>query len=203
MTPLPETRPSLVLRLRDAQDQEAWETFLEIYQPMIFRLVRQKGLQEADAREVTQEVLLAVASAIDRWDENPELGTFRGWLSTITRNLVVNFLIKQSRHARTVGQVGPRYQLEEIAAPEGEVSRLFDLEEKRQIFRWAADQVRMEFRDDHWKAFWRTTVDEESIPAVAAALGLSIGLVYVTRNRIMKRLREMVEVYYERKSNGV
>lgn len=202
MTPLPETRPSLVLRLRDAQDQEAWETFLEIYQPMIFRLIRQKGIQEADAREVTQEVLLAVASAIDRWDHDPEMGTFRGWLSTITRNFVVNFLIKQSRHPRPVGHAGIRSELENVAAPHGEASRQFDLEEKRQIFRWAADQVRMEFRDDHWKSFWLTAVEGQSIPSVAADLGLSIGLVYVTRNRIMKRLREIVELYYAEKSQG-
>ena len=197
MTPLPETRPSLVLRLRDSHDQQAWETFLEIYQPMIFRLIRQKGIQEADAREVTQEVLMAVASAIDRWDQDPSRGTFRGWLSTITRNLVVNFLIKQSRHPRGIGQCGFRCELDEVAAPEGDVSQFFDLEEKRQIFRWAADQVRLEFRDDHWKAFWLTAIGEQSIPSVAAELGLSIGLVYVTRNRIMKRLRETVESYRE------
>ena len=197
MTPLPETRPSLVLRLRDSQDQQAWETFLEIYQPMIFRLVRQKGIQDADAREVTQEVLMAVASAIDRWDQDPTRGTFRGWLSTITRNLVVNFLIKQSRHPRGIGQFGFRCELDEVAAPEGDVSQVFDLEEKRQIIRWAADQVRLEFRDDHWKAFWLTAIGEQSIPSVAAELGLSIGLVYVTRNRIMKRLRETVESYRE------
>ena len=56
MTPVPETRPSLLLKLRDARNQQAWTEFLEIYQPLILRLTRRRGLQEADAREVTQEV---------------------------------------------------------------------------------------------------------------------------------------------------
>ena len=100
---VPETRPSLLLRLRDARDQQAWGQFWEIYQPLILRLVRQKGLQDADAREVTQEVLLAVSKAVGAWDANPARGSFRGWLATIARNLVVNFLIRQSRHPRGTG----------------------------------------------------------------------------------------------------
>ena len=100
MAPVPETRPSLLMRLRDARDQQAWTIFLEIYQPLIYRIVRQRRIQDADAREVTQEVLLAVSGSIDQWETDPARGTFRGWLTTITRNLVVNFLIKQSRHPR-------------------------------------------------------------------------------------------------------
>ena len=88
MTPVPETRPRLLLRLRDVRDQQAWSIFLEIYQPLIYRVIRQRRVQDADAREVTQEVLLAVANSIDQWEADRQRGTFRGWLTTITRNLV-------------------------------------------------------------------------------------------------------------------
>ena len=195
MNSLPETRPSLLLRLRDSQDQQAWATFLDIYQPLIFRIIRQRRIQEADARETTQEVLLAVAGSIDRWEANPARGKFRGWLATITRNLVVNFLIKQSRHPRGSGDSEIRRGLDELPVPDCEQSALYDIEEKRQIFRWAADQVRQEFRDAHWQAFWRTAVEELSASDVAKDLGISVGLVYVSRNRIMKRLREVVEEF--------
>ncbi len=193
MNSVPETRPSLLLRLRDARDQQAWMTFLEIYQPLIYRLVRQKRVQDADAREVTQEVLLAVAGAIDQWDANPQRGTFRGWLATITRNFVVNFLIRQSRHPRGSGDTDVRRGLEELPAGDCDESVLFDLEEKRQIFRWAADRIRHEFRETHWQAFWRTAVEGHNATVVAGELGISTGLVYVSRNRIMKRLRDQVE----------
>ena len=195
MTPLPETKPSLLLRLRDSQDQQAWSTFLEIYQPLIYRIVRQRRIQDADAREVTQEVLLAVAGSIDRWEADPNRGTFRGWLTTIARNLVVNLLIKQSRHPRGSGDSDIRREIDELPAADDEQSMLFEMEEKRQIFRWAAERIRQEFRETHWQAFWLTAIDGRNAIEVAAELGISVGLVYVSRNRVMKRLREKVEEY--------
>ena len=130
----PETRPSLLLRLQNAGDQQAWGQFLEIYQPLILRLTRQRGLQEADAREVTQEVLIAVAGAIGRWETDPARGSFRGWLTTIARNLVVNFLIRQSRHPRGTGNSDFARWLNEVPANDSSESRLFDLEYRRQTF---------------------------------------------------------------------
>lgn len=193
MTLVPETRPSLLLRLRDSRNQQAWTEFLQIYEPLISRLVRRRGVQAADVGEVTQEVLLAVASAIHRWESDPGRGTFRGWLAVIARNLVVNFLIRQSRHPRGSGDSELRRRLEDQPAPEGDMSALFDLERKRQIFRWAAEQVRHEFRETTWKAFWLSTVDEREITDVAELLGVSAGVVYVSRSRVMKRLRETAE----------
>lgn len=195
MTPVPETRPSLLLRLRDVRDQQAWSIFLEIYQPLIYRVIRQRRVQDADAREVTQEVLLAVANSIDQWEADRQRGTFRGWLTTITRNLVVNFLIKQSRHPRGSGNSDFRRGLESLPAPVGDESELFDVEERRQIFRWAADRIRPEFRESNWQAFWRTAVEGQGAIEVARELGISPGLVYVSRNRVMKRLREKVEEF--------
>lgn len=195
MTHVPETQPSLILRLRDARDQQAWATFLEIYQPLIYRIVRTRHVQDADAREVTQDVLMAVAGSIDRWEADPARGTFRGWLTTITRNLVVNFLIKQSRHPRGRGDTDFQRAIAELPAPEGEESAMFDLEQRRQVFRWAAERIRSEFRESNWLAFWRTAVEGNAVADVARELRISAGLVYVSRNRVMKRLREKVEEF--------
>lgn len=197
MSPISETRPSLLLRLRDPQDQQAWTKFLEIYQPLIFRLVRQRKVQDADALEVTQEVLLAVAGAIDRWDANPARGSFRGWLSTITRNLVVNFLIRQSRHPRGSGDSDVKQWIENQPAPDCDASALFDLERKRQICRWAAEQVRGEFREATWQAFWQTAVVGQEVAETARELKVSLGAIYAARSRVMKRIRETIETSQE------
>ncbi len=193
MMTAPETRPSLLLRMRDAGNQQAWAEFLEIYQPLILRLVRRRGLQEADAREVTQEVLLSVAKAVGGWDANPARGSFRGWLATITRNLVVNFLIRQGRHPRGTGGSDFVRWLEEVPNVEGDESQLFDLERRRQLFLWAASEIETEFRVETWRAFWETSVVGRSVGDVASELKMSAGAVYVARSRVMKRLRERVE----------
>src|SRR5579859_3889573 len=124
-----ETRASLLLRLRDSQDQLAWSTFLQIYQPLILRLTLRNGMQEADAREVTQDVLLAVAKSIGRWESDPIRGSFRGWLAKTTRNLMINFLIRQSRHPRGSGGSDVNRWLEQQADPHSNESTLFRREE--------------------------------------------------------------------------
>jgi DNA-directed RNA polymerase specialized sigma24 family protein len=86
MTLTPSTRASLLLRLRDPQDHEAWLEFLTIYEPVTYRLLRRGGLQDADALDVMQELFLAVSRSIDRWDPAKEKGSFRGWLRRVARN---------------------------------------------------------------------------------------------------------------------
>lgn len=193
MTSVPDTRASLLLRLRDSRDQQAWEIFLQIYQPLIFRLARRRGIQEADAREVSQEALMAVAAAISRWDFDPARGSFRGWLSKITRNLVVNFLIRESRHPRGNGDTEFHQWLDQQPDPASEESALFNVEEEKQIFRWAAARIRSEFQDSTWQSFWRTAVEGRDVAEVASELGVSAGTVYVSRSRVMKRLREQIQ----------
>jgi RNA polymerase sigma-70 factor (ECF subfamily) len=189
----PTTRPSLLLRLRDPGDDRAWAEFVDLYAPLIRRVARRGGLQDADAADLEQEVFRAVSGAIGRYDPDPARGSFRGWLLRIARNLLLNLLAARRRHPPGGGGTDMVALLEALPDPAGEDSAVFEAEYRRRTFEWAAAQVRDEFRPATWQAFWRTAVDNQGAAAVAADLRLSVGAVYVARSRVLARIRAKVE----------
>jgi RNA polymerase sigma-70 factor (ECF subfamily) len=191
-----ETRHSLIARLHEPRDEQAWREFVSIYQPLVYRLIRGRGLQHADAQELTQDALVAVAKAIERGAADFERGSFRGWLSRIARNMMINYLTR--RRPGQQGGGGSDFQrlLSEQPASDDEQATLFDLEQKREVFRWAAEQIRKSFQPTTWQAFWRTSVEGEPIAQAAASLGFSVGAVYAARSRVMARLKQTIEDWH-------
>jgi len=193
MSEWPSTRLSLLVRIRDPRDERAWTEFLAIYTPLVYRLARQKGLQDADADDLVQEVFRAVAGAIERWSPDPERGSFRGWLFKIARNLIINLLARQGRQPRGTGDIAVGRLLEEQPAPSDEASAVFELEYRRQLFHWAVEQVRSEVHASTWQAFWRTGVENEKPGDVAESLMMTVGAVYVAKNRVVARIKRTIE----------
>lgn len=193
MSQVSETHDSLLLRLVDAADHEAWCQFTAIYRPLIYRVARRRGLQDADAQDLAQQVLLSVAGAIGRWQAKPKRAKFRTWLHTVARNAVIDHL----RAGRLdVAQGGSTAQLRLQEEADGRVNDAeLEREYQRELFRWAAREVRGEFAETTWLAFWRTAVEGLSIPAVADELGKTTGAVYIARSRVMQRLRDKVTEY--------
>jgi RNA polymerase sigma-70 factor (ECF subfamily) len=186
----PLTRPSLLVRLRNARDEEAWSEFTAVYEPVIFRMTKRRGMQDADAREVVQEVLMSVAAAIDRFDLDG-VGSFRGWLSRITRNAIVDRFRSFAARHESIDASGVLRKLDETSGKEKIVDE-FEHDRRKQLFRWAAGQVRQHTGEVNWMAFWKTSVDGQSTAEVAYELGITDGAVYVARCRILKRIRELV-----------
>jgi RNA polymerase sigma-70 factor (ECF subfamily) len=193
MTDSPATRQSLLVRLKDPRDGEAWAEFVAIYTPLIDRLARARGWQAADAADLTQEVFRAVAGAIDRYDPDPARGSFRSWLFRIARNLMINLLAARRIRPQATGDSDIQVLLERVPSPEGAETALFEVEYRRRVFLWAAEQIRGEFRRSTWQAFWLTAVEGQSIQAAAEASGISVGAVYIARSRVMARLRSVIE----------
>lgn len=193
MPDLPQTRQSLLVRLKDRSD-DAWGEFLAIYEKSIIDFARRKGLQDADALDVTQEVLAAVESKVDRWKDAPEHGKFRGWLFRVARNIAVDKLIEKTRSPRTGGEQIAGL-IEQEADHRVQETAEFWQDYRRQLMHWAARKVRPHVTDVSWNAFWMTAMEGKSASDVAETLGLSKGNVYAAKFRVTARLQKMVEKF--------
>jgi RNA polymerase sigma-70 factor (ECF subfamily) len=188
----PTTRPSLLVRLRDARDKESWRDFVGIYAPLVYGFARRRGLQDADAADVTQDVLRAVAQAVDRLDYDPEKGSFHSWLFKVAHRKLLDHQAGQRRCCRGTGDSAVQELLEEQPAPAEDQSR-WDAEYEHRLFTWAAGHVRGRFTTATWQAFWDTAVAGKPAREVADALGLSVGAVYIAKSRVQARLREEIQ----------
>jgi len=189
----PVTRASLLIRLRDRTDQTAWNEFVTVYGPVIYQFARNRGLQDADAADMMQDVLRSVTGAIDRLDYDPRQGRFRGWLFTITRNRVMTLLASRKGKARGTGNSDVNSLLAAQPDQHAGIDQDWELEYRRSQTALAMEQVRSEFSDKVWTAFWKTAVDAEPADVAGRGLGMSTGAVYVAKSRVLARLREVVQ----------
>jgi RNA polymerase sigma factor (sigma-70 family) len=188
----PATSASLLIRIRDRGDHAAWTRFVEVYQPLLHGFARKHGLQEADAADLAQEVLRAVARSVGRLDYDPRRGSFRGWLFTVVRNQLRDFRDRKRRQVAGSGASGVRQLLNEQAAPPERPEEEWDREYERRLFTWAAEQVRPTVQESTWQAFRRTAVEGQSGQEVARALGMTVAAVYLAKSRVMARLKEEI-----------
>jgi RNA polymerase sigma-70 factor (ECF subfamily) len=192
MSDAPATRLSLLVRLRDSQDEGAWSQFVEIYAPLVYGFARKQGLQDADAADLTQDVLQAVSGGIRRLDYDPRRGSFRGWLFTVVRNKLRNFLAAQKRPGRGTGDSDAQHRLQELPAREEEQTAWWDQEYEQRVFSWAAERVRGAFSESTWQAFWQTAVEGKTGPEVARELRMSVAAVYLAKGRVLTRLKAII-----------
>ena len=187
------TRPSLLARIKDTGDRQAWAEFVDIYAPLIYGFAQKQGLQDADAADLTQEVLGAVARSAARLDYDPARGTFRGWLFRVVRNELCDFGAARRRHRPGTGDTDMKRVLEEQPAPSEDDVAAWEREYERQLFALACDQVRRDFQETTWQAFWLTAILGKSGKEVAGVLGVSTAAVYLAKRRVTERLREQID----------
>jgi RNA polymerase sigma factor (sigma-70 family) len=189
MVDFPVTRLSLLVRLRDGLESEAWDDFVRIYGPIVYGFARRKGLQDCDAADVTQEVLHSVISAIEKFTSSrPE--RFRSWLFTLAHRRLYDFGIRRRRETPGSGDTGVLMQLHEQPAPHEE--DLWEREWQMRTFAWAAEKVRAQVAESTWLAFWWTAVEGMSGKEAAARLKMTVANVFMAKSRVMFKLKEEV-----------
>ncbi len=190
MPDFPETDHSLISRVKNLGDGASWAEFLQIYQPVVFRMAKRRGLQEADADDVVQQVFISISRSIDRWEAAEGAPPFRAWLTTVARNAVTKALTRRP-HDLATGSTSVAELLN--AQPDAsELTAEMNSEARREIVLRAAEQIRPEYSAEIWDVFWKTSINGEPIAQVAASTGRSTGAIYVARHRIISRLKEKV-----------
>jgi RNA polymerase sigma-70 factor (ECF subfamily) len=196
MAEFPPTRASLLLRLRDRQDEAAWREFVELYAPLVYGYARRRGLQDADAADLCQDVLGAVAGAVGRLEYDPRRGAFRSWLFTVVRRKLSDWRAAQGNRIRGSGDTATHELLDQCATPQGAEAE-WEAEWEQRVFAWACEQVHRDVTEATWQAFWRTAVDGQPGKQVAADLSLSVAAVHHARSRVLARLKELVQSVQE------
>jgi RNA polymerase sigma-70 factor (ECF subfamily) len=186
-----QTRLTLLRRLQQGpDDQAAWGEFVARYGPLIRAWCRHWRLQEADAEDVAQTVLLRLAAKMRTFVYDPA-GSFRAWLRTLTRHAWSDFLAARQRTAATAGDSEVLAALQSVEARDDLEQRLeegFDLE----LLELATLHVRQRVQPHTWDAFRLTALDGLSGAEAAARLGMQVSAVFKAKSNVQKLLREEV-----------
>jgi len=168
---------------------------VEIYGPVVYDYGRRHGLQDADAADLTQEVLRATAGAMSEFRYDPERGSFRSWLFTVARTKRINLVARQARNPLPSRDTETNQRLNEVRANGGDPNEETDWDRalERRLLDWAISRVRGEVTETTLQAFWRTAVAGTGPKTVAEELGMSVGAVYAARSRVLARLRELID----------
>jgi len=191
-----------LLRLRDGRADDAWRTFVATYAPLVYRYCRNKGLQDADALDITQAVLPRVRKFVYR----PERGRFRHWLMTVTAREIAHHRARMGRPGRAPGRADTDDEgdgCDAIAAGEDlDWERIY----KARLLEVALERVRAEFTDEEWRAFVAVAletvaaddgdrmvwVDRSPSAQLARDLGRPVGWLYKVKFRVSRRLKAEV-----------
>jgi len=180
------TSISLLQRLRQPGDHEAWRRFVQLYSPLLYYWARGVRLPAADAADLVQEVLLVVVEQMPQFTYNPDR-SFRGWLRTIALN---KWRERCRRHA-----TAPAVDDEGLdgAASRDMADALADSEYRHWLVRQALEIMQAEFEPTTWKACWESVVSDRPAAEVAAELNVRIEVVYGAKSRVLRRLREELD----------
>jgi RNA polymerase sigma-70 factor (ECF subfamily) len=181
-TPLPRTRISFLTQLRhDPADQAGWDEFVERYGPHIYRWCRRWKLQDADAEDVTQEILLKLTQKLRAFAYDPSR-SFRGWLKTVAHHAWRDFADSRSHAQRAAGDSEVQERMLTLEAREDLAQRLEAAEVR----------VRLRVAPHTWEAFRLMALEGLPVAEVAARVRLQVAMVYVAKSKVQKMLREEV-----------
>jgi RNA polymerase sigma-70 factor (ECF subfamily) len=184
-----QATPLSLLERARARDENAWDRLVALYRPLLLFWCRRAGVPDSEAEDVTQEVFAAVARDLAGFRRDRPGDTFRGWLRTVTRNQILLHHRRNQGRVRAEGGSDALERLHEVVDP------LLGAEQDEQpemdrLYRRALEQVRSEFEEPTWRAFWLTAIEGRSPAALADELGMSAAAIRQAKSRVLRRLKQ-------------
>lgn len=181
------TSASLLRRLRQPDQEAAWQRFVDLYAPLVYHWSRGQGLNPTDAADLVQEVLAVLVTKLPEF-EYDSTRRFRGWLKTVTVNKVRDFQRRQATRPST----GVDETIERISVVDT-VDLFEEAEYRNFLVKRAVALMQDEFQDQTWRACWKHVVEGRRAADVAQELGITANAVHIAKCRVMRRLREELD----------
>lgn len=195
----PTTSLSLIDRVKNG-DQEAWEQFVRIYSPVIYSRCRNGDLSPDESADAMQTVFLKVYQGLSQFEPRKDRASFRSWLRTVATHTVSDHFRVVAQHFQALDAATLTLKLKRIEDSFSEFpaddSHARKQQSGRQLLAYSAmQQIRGEFEERTWTAFWRTTIDGQKAVDVASELNMSPGAVRTASYTVRKRLREELQEF--------
>ncbi|MAT14461.1 MAG: hypothetical protein CMJ46_04240 [Planctomyces sp.] len=174
-----------VLRKAQEQYQDSWKALVTSYGSMVYRLIRNSGIQSADAADITQQVLIEVVRNLGKFDRQ-QSGSFRRWLRVITRNKIIDFYRQQQDP--TAGLTGVELPVTDPSSD----SDLPQVSEEKLLLIDVMERVRASVNKNTWDAFEMMTAGMETSDEIGQKLGMSADAVRLAKRRVMIRIETLV-----------
>lgn len=187
-----QTRPSLLLRVRNLQDHRSWNEFCELYGPLILRYLRHLGASPDDALDLSQDVLRIVVGRIQTFEYDAGR-SFRAWLRQVTKHRAWRHFQESPRRPRAGGGTTHLEIVQELAATEDELDEWVEDEWRHRRLEIAVKRVREQVQPQTWQIFELRYYQQKTSEEVAEQLGVRVGTVYTSYCRVLERLRTAVE----------
>lgn len=185
-----ETSLSLLDRLRTSPENDGWNRLADLYAPLIRVWLRRYDVQDSDALDLTQEVLLSVSRDLRSFDHPGSPGAFRGWLKAIMINRLRKFWRSRDRNPQAHGDSDIDARLAQLDDPTSELSHIWNREHDQYVLRQLLALAEPHFEPATWQAFCRVALEGAKADAVAREMGISKNAVIVAKCRVLNKLRQ-------------
>jgi RNA polymerase sigma factor (sigma-70 family) len=190
--PRDDTSVMLMMRLqRSPADARAWSEFVERYRPMIRAWCLKWGLQDSDADDVSQDVLLKLVNSVRKCQYDPKR-SFRAWLKTVAQHALADFVAARRKDpGRNAGQV---HLIVDSTDAQADLERQFEEAFEAEVLELAMQRVKQRVKASTWEAFQLTALDGLSGATAAQMLQIPVAHVFVAKNRVQKMLQEETRI---------